>query len=272
MKSIVDHPVYTMDSAEPELAEPHLQQLLNILRRRHGMIIATVVVGTTLVFVCSLMLAPRYISKAQIVLEPQAMYLSDGRPALAQSDEEAALQTHIAGLTSRAYLERVIDSLSGDPDFRAAASWAPKKTRWIGDTLWFEFGALLRDGVARLVASRRPQDELPTDPALRLDRFERALNIYQEHGSRVISVSFTSTSPEQAALAANRLAQLYLGGEEERKRAQASRAMSWLDERIPMAKGELEQAETALQSYRTAHSLSEPVHTRIHSQNATKAL
>jgi polysaccharide biosynthesis transport protein len=263
----VDHTADPAGSTGPGLAELHFQQLVSILRRRRGMIIATAVIGTTLVFVASLMIPPRYTAKAQIVLETQAINSSDGKPAFAQPDEEAALQTHIAALTSRAHLERVIDSLSEDPDFRAAASWAPKQARWIGDTLWLKFGARLREAVAQLLASAWPQDESPTDPALRLDKFESRLNVYQEHGSHVIAVGFTSTNPEQAALTANRLAQLYIANEDERKRAQADRSLSWLDKRLPQVKGELEQADTAVQNYRMEHGLPDPHRTDPSDQN-----
>ena len=51
----------------------------------------------------------------------------------------------------------MIDSLSEDPDFGAAASWAPKQSRSISDTLWLEFGARLREVFAQLVASGRPR-------------------------------------------------------------------------------------------------------------------
>jgi polysaccharide biosynthesis transport protein len=248
----------------PEL---HLPELLAILRRRRGMIIATAVIGTSLVLFGSLMIPPRYTAKAQIVFETGPAYPGDGKPVTVQPDEEAVLQTHIAGLTSRAYLERVIDSLSQDSDFRAAKSQSRREAQWIGDVLWLEFGARLQEVVAQLFASARQQGQSPTEPALRLDRFERALNIYQEHGSHVIAVAFGSTSPDQAALAANRVAQLYIASEDERKRTQTSGAMSWLDEQIPAAKGELEQAETALQNYRMAHGLPDPHRTDLSDQN-----
>ena len=97
----MDQPAYPRADTEPGLAELHFQQLVSILRRRRGMVVATAVIGTTLVFVASLMIPPRYTAKAQIVLETQAIYSSDGMPAVGQPDEEeAALQTHIAAFTS----------------------------------------------------------------------------------------------------------------------------------------------------------------------------
>src|SRR6516165_5433849 len=100
MRSIVDHSMYTWDGVELGLAEPHLHQLFDILRRRRAMFIATAVIGTSLAFTASLMIPARYTAKAQIVSETTALYPSDGRPALAQPDDEVAIQTHIAALTS----------------------------------------------------------------------------------------------------------------------------------------------------------------------------
>jgi uncharacterized protein involved in exopolysaccharide biosynthesis len=68
----------------PEL---HFQELASALLRRRGMIIAIAVIGTTLVFAGSLMIPPRYTAKTQIVFETHAIYSSDGRPVVGQSDE-----------------------------------------------------------------------------------------------------------------------------------------------------------------------------------------
>jgi uncharacterized protein involved in exopolysaccharide biosynthesis/Mrp family chromosome partitioning ATPase len=262
MRSIVDHSASLWDGTEPRLAELHFQQLVTILRRRRGVILATAVIGTTLVFLGSLMIPPQYTAEAQILFETQAIYSIDGRSVVGQPDEEAALQTHMAALTSRAHLERVIDSLLQDPDFRAAASQAPRRSQSIGDVLWLEMSARLREVAARLIPSGKP----PKPTGLRLDRFERLLNVYQEHGSHVIGVAFSSANPDQAALAANRVAELYIASEDARKRAQADSSLGWLDERIPLVERELEQAEAALQNYRIAHGLSDPNRTDLSDQ------
>src|SRR5580700_633250 len=143
--------------------EPHFQELASILRRWRRSILATALGGTSLVFFGSLMIPPQYTAKAQIVLETQTIYAGDGRPAIGQPDEGAAVQTHMTALTSRAHLERVLTSLSQDQDFRAAASQPLTEAQWIGDVLWFEFGARLRDWGARLVASGEPQGQSPTE-------------------------------------------------------------------------------------------------------------
>jgi len=212
----MDRLSYPWDGNEPGPAALHFQQLLSILRRRHRVVIATAAIGTSLVFLGGLMIPPNYTAKAQIVSETRTAYPGDERPALAQPDEEAALETHIAALTSRAHLNRALNNLFQDPDFHKTASQVSNGDQSIAEFLWLGFGARLRNWTAGLVAPGKLQDQSPTaTEALRLDQFERRLTVYQERGSHVIAVTFKSPSPGQAALAANRVAQLYVESEDE---------------------------------------------------------
>jgi polysaccharide biosynthesis transport protein len=255
----MERPQYLWHGAESALPERNFQQLLSILRRRRGVIITTAVVGTSLAFIASLMIPPQYTAKAEIVYETQKIDPGDGKPAIKQPDDEAAFLNRMTALTSRPHLKRVLDSLLQDPDFRTAASHGPNEARSIVDGLRLGFIARLRDAVARLVAAGELQGQLLTESdERRLDAFERRLNVYQERGSHVIAVAFRSTSPQQAALAANRLAELYVASENERNRAQARGLLSSLAERIPEAKEELQRAETAVQNYRIAHGVADP--------------
>ena len=255
----MDRPQYPWYGAEPALRERNFQQLVNILRRRRGVIIATAVVGTSLASAASLMIPPQYTAKAEIVYETQAIDSGDGNRAIKQPDDEAAFLNRMTALTSRLHLKRVLDSLLRDPDFRAAASHRPNEPRSIIGGLRHGFIEPLRDAMVRLVAAGELQGQLPTESdEERLDAFEHRLNVYQERGSHVIAVAFRSTNPQQAALAANRLAELYVASENERNRAQARGLLSSLDERIPEAKEELQRVDTAVQNYRIAHGVADP--------------
>ncbi|HEY5313422.1 MAG TPA: GumC family protein, partial [Pirellulales bacterium] len=251
----------------PEL---HFQELVGILRRRRRSILAITVIGTTLVLLGSMMIRSQYTATAQIVIETGAIFPGDGSPAIAQSEDEAIVQTHITALTSRAQLERVLNSLSQDPDFRATGSRAPSGVRRVAASMWHEFGAPLWDRVARLAASvgsGEGQGQSPAEAeALRLDQFQHSLKVYQEGGSLVIAVAFKANSPGHAALAANRVVQLYVKSEDERKRAQVSRVASWLNERIPAVEAGFKQTETAVQNYRVAHGLADPDRTDLSDQ------
>jgi polysaccharide biosynthesis transport protein len=239
----------------PEL---HFEELISILRRRRRLILAITVIGTTLVLLGSMMIRSQYTATAQIVIEAGAIYPGEGTQGSGQSEQEAIVQTHITALASRAQLERVLESLSQDPDFRAAESQAPSGIHRLAASLWHKFGTPLWDRVARLIPWGEAQNQSPAEAAaLRLERFQHSLKVYQQGGSYVIDVAFQSTSPTEAALVANRVAQLYVKSEEERKQAQVSRIVSWLNERIPVVEAGFKQAETAVQNYRVAHGLAD---------------
>src|SRR5215469_11486891 len=112
---------YQWNGAEPALPESNLPQLVNILRRRRRSILAIALAGTALVFLVSAMIPPQYTAKAQIVFDPQTTDLGDGRQSSGAAETEAVVQTDITALTSRPFLQRVLDNLSQDPEFRAAA-------------------------------------------------------------------------------------------------------------------------------------------------------
>ena len=275
-------------------SELHFQQLANILRRRSGLILVVAAFGTMLAGVGGLLIPPRYTAKAQIVVEPQPADLAGGQavvvaqpsdesavlvggPAtfVAQPTDESAVETQVIALTSHDHLQRVLGSLSEDPESRAAKPKAEIEPGATVDDLWRRLGARLRDswltatGAAKDTLSRRASRKEPADPmatevgVLNFDELERRLNVYQERASHVIAVSFTSTSPQTAAAVANRIAQLYVDRHAEQKRAYAVRAMAWLDERIPALKNEVERAEAVVQEYRIAHGLADAKRTDI---------
>ncbi|HEV2263963.1 MAG TPA: polysaccharide biosynthesis tyrosine autokinase [Stellaceae bacterium] len=250
-------PYHQWNGAEPDLAESNLQQLVNILRRQRRSILAIALIGTALTFTVSAMIPPQFTAKAQIVFDPQTAELGNGQHPSEAAETEAIVQTDITALTSRPFLQHVLDNLSQDPDFRAAAR-PPRGIRWIGDVLWRNSVGRLRDLMSDFSAPGTSSGQSLTPSQLsRLDAFERDVHVYQELDSHVIAVTFKSTSPEQAALAANRIVQLYISDEQERKRADATRIGQWLDQRIPEVASGLEQDETAVQSYLTAHNLAD---------------
>ena len=275
-------------------SEPHFQQLASILRRRSRLIFVVAAFGTMLAGIGGLLIPPRYTAKAQIVVEPQPADLLGGQavvvaqPAdesavlvggqaavVAQPTDESAVQTQVIALTSHDHLQRVLNSLSDDPNFRPKVPETRTEPRATVDDLWRRVGARLRDswltatGIAKDTPLRRTRTDDAADPmktevgALNFEELERRLNVYQERASHVIAVSFTSTSPEAAAAVANRIAQLYVERQAEQKRAYAGRALAWLDERIPELRNEVQRAEEAVQQYRIAHGLADAKRTDV---------
>lgn len=254
-------------------SEPPFQHVVRLLRRRGRMIVAVAVVGATLAGIGGLLISPRYTAKAEIVTDPQAAIPLGGQTvAVAPPEDESTVQTYLAALTSRGHLQRVLDSLSRDPSMASAntRTGAGKSL----DDLRRQIAALLEgwwSTVARstrdLLSPRRAVGSADagvgeaTEPSL--EAFERHLAVYQERGSHVLAVTYTSTSPEEAARAANRVAQLYVDMLYDQKRENTNRTLAWIGRRIPELKGEVERAEVEVQAYRTEHGLAEGNQTNV---------
>src|SRR5229473_691011 len=240
--------------------ELHFTQVAAILRRRSPLILAIAGIGTALAIVVGLLIPPKYTAMAQLVIEAPAGSAAERAPGVSVMDE--SIDTHVTLLSSRDHLQRVIDSLLQDPEFRPAArdvadpeptlgassSEPPKSVasdQQAGSTVTETMG--LNELKRRLtiwlgVFRRSGSTAVPF-----LEEFERNTRAIQERRSRVISVGFTSTSPEKAAAFANRIVQLYVDRLTEQKQAYASREVARLDERIAETKYEMERAGAAVQ-------------------------
>jgi uncharacterized protein involved in exopolysaccharide biosynthesis/Mrp family chromosome partitioning ATPase len=239
--------------------ELHFNQVAAILRRRGPLILTIAAIGTVLATVVGLLIPPKYTARAQLVIDAPAGGAAERSPGVSVMDE--SIDTHVTLLSSRDHLQRVIDSLLQDPEFRPAGRNAgdPEPTpgasngaqQSVGSDPPVSSPATGTTGLNELkrrlniwIAAFRRSGNEAVPP---LEEFERNSRVIQERRSRVISVGFTSTSPEKAAAFANRIVQLYVDGLIEQKRASANLEMARLDERIAEAKYETEKAGAAVQ-------------------------
>jgi uncharacterized protein involved in exopolysaccharide biosynthesis/Mrp family chromosome partitioning ATPase len=204
------------------------------------MILAVSLGGTVLILLGAMLIPARYTATAEIVLVP----VQSGNAA-AQLNEQIIL-TKATELKSESLLRRTVENLSRDPQYQADADQAVRQSRTPGDIV----RGILRRGIPGWLS---PWNAGPVCRRLRVVALRRQLKVAQEAGSHVIAVHATSTSPELAALIANRVTTLYLKSETENKQATARRALAWLDHRVPAAKAQMEAAETDLAAYRHAH-------------------
>ena len=96
--------------------ELHFRELVNVLRRRSRLILATTLCGTMLAFALGLSIPPKYTAKAEITI-----YTGDS-PTAAPTRDETVIETHINMLFSRDYLQHVLDDLQGTVDLGAVAT------------------------------------------------------------------------------------------------------------------------------------------------------
>src|SRR5882672_6135996 len=247
-------------AGKPRLAgELHFNQVVAILRRRSPLILTIAGIGTVLATMVGLLIPPKYTAMAQLVIEAPAGSAAERAPGVSAMDE--SIDTHVTLLGSRDHLQRVIESLSQDPEFRPAA----RNTADLEPTLGGSSGALESAAADQPTGSTATETTGLNELKRRLnvwlgafrrhgstavppiEEFERNTRAIQERRSRVISVGFTSTSPEKAAAFANRVVQLYVDRLTEQRQAYASREMARLDERIAETKYEMERAGAAVQ-------------------------
>ncbi len=239
--------------------EVYQRDLGSVLRRRSRLIAGITVLGTTLIFAGGLLIPAHYTAKAQLVVDPQEVGLVARQAAvIEQSPDEPAVLTEMTALSSHDHLQRVLTSLSKDPEFRAVMDGAPaaagKKTEgdwWRTLRAWFAQPWLTLTGEAGVPNMRQ---------------LERHLKVYQEAGSHVIAVAYTSTSPEAAALIANRMVQLYVQSQTDQMRASTDHSLAWLAQRIPQLDSDVHRLESALQGYQVAHNLADTTRTGVTDQ------
>jgi succinoglycan biosynthesis transport protein ExoP len=243
----------------PLTGELHFDQVVAILRRRNSLILTIAGIGTLLAVVVGLLIPPKYTAIAQLVIEAPANSAAERAPGVSALDE--SIDTHVTLLSSRDHLQRVIESLSQSPEFRPAAHNTTEPAPMPGASSDAQQSVAVdkpafstateTTGLSELkrrlniwLAAFRSSGSRAVPP---LEEFERNTRVMQERRSRVISVGFTSTSPEKAAAFANRIVELYVDGLTEEKQAYVDREMTRLDERIAEAKAETEKTPAAVQ-------------------------
>jgi succinoglycan biosynthesis transport protein ExoP len=244
----------------------HFVQLACILRRRSRLILTVAAVGAMLAAAVGLLIPPKYTATAQIVVEPQQVDFVDGLAAATRATDESAIDTQVTMLSSRDHLRRVIEDLSRGREFRAApkaeADPDPLASRPAGDMPSQPTGGeglaassaspagLSNEGelVRRLKVWFGAPFTARNAAARELDELERQLKVMQERRSRVISVSFTATSPERAATVVNRIVELHVGRQTEERRAQTSQELNRIGERVAEIEAEGERTGEAMQT------------------------
>ena len=228
--------------------EFHFREVVNMLRRRSRLILATTLCGTMVAFALGLLIPPKYTAKAEITI-----YTGDS-PTAAPTRDETIIETHINMLFSRDHLQHVLDDLQGKADLGAASPAAQQiavesaasrpRLRNVAPS-WLPGPSELAQRL-KIWIGRSGSSEHAT--SLNLDYLERHLSIRREGHSRIVGVSYTSTAPDTAAIVANRVVELYLAAGLESKRTDDMAELARLDSRIAELKTSIEQSTAEVQT------------------------
>tara|TARA_R110000824_G_scaffold155226_2_gene327603 strand:+ start:22231 stop:24402 length:2172 start_codon:yes stop_codon:yes gene_type:complete len=213
----------------PGASEISPWELLRGLWARKELILVAFISFMALAFVWLLFVTPTYTVESRLLLATSTGEVStfdnQNRPA---PPDATTVQSEIQLLTSRPLISRLITDLK------------------LADDLEFNSYA----GNKGLVPA-------PSTVNIEriIDRVLSKLSVYQKADSRVIAISFTSTSPKTAATVANRLAELYVAQQIEQKNNLNSEATNWLGEQIEELRRKVRESEAAVETFRSDSGL-----------------
>jgi uncharacterized protein involved in exopolysaccharide biosynthesis/Mrp family chromosome partitioning ATPase len=202
-----------------------------VLRKYVRLIAWIAICGTAAVVALAFLLPPRYTAKAQLVVEESPVLRIDERLLSQEAGpDQATIQTHVTALTSHDLLANVIGQLAVDPTI----------------------SAIERRGLGSI-----PDLSVPGKSVLVFEELERHLHVFQEVGSHVISVAYTSKNPAEASVIANKITDYYLAAGEDRSRSAPDQAVTVLTGKIATLRTQSATLQAAVAAYQAAHGVND---------------
>ncbi len=201
-------------------------QILNTLRRRWRLISYVLLGGAVVALLAAIFFPPLYMGTAQLILDlqvPESVNVNGngvGIIPFSEAGQEAAVDTHITGLTSDGNLRDALRSL----------------------------------GVLRDTGTQEADEASRAAENTALIRLRRGLNVHQERRSRIISVGYLDRNPARAAQVANAVAMVYLESLRREKRNRAEQALRRFDRHVADVRQEVAQAENDVHVFRQSHT------------------
>lgn len=239
-----DAEVYDTSYVEQEqFLSIDLKQIIAAVRRNIKWIVL-IVLGTMVAgFIVTMLIVPRYVATAQVLVEQTADTIIEGSElqdtGSQQWDAERFLKTQVDILNSRSLAERVAQS-----------------AKLVDSQSFYD-----------AMGAKMPQmDDLEggraNEPALEDLRLDTVVKLLQDNltidlpvDSRVIAISFKSTDPATSARIANLYAENYLESNLKRKFESSAYARKFLASQLEDARSKVEASERELNQYSRAAGL-----------------
>jgi uncharacterized protein involved in exopolysaccharide biosynthesis len=216
--------------------------LTSYLRRAVWLIVALAVVGALAGLAVRSALPPRFVSTAQLLIDPRSLQVFQNEMVNSQLDANSAInfvESQMQLLTSERVLSRVIreEKLAEDPAFQPVAD---------GEETPAEGATDLRPSLGA--------DGEPVD-AKALTALRRMLTVKRGERSFLVDVTATARTPELAARIANAVVKAFMA-EDAATRADAGRRLtSELDGRLAALRERLNASEVKVENFRVAKGL-----------------
>ena len=222
--------------------EPDMSGLGRALWQQKSRIIGLTLIAATGALVVVNAIPPRFRSEARILLEAKEnIFLraeADRNGERSALDPEA-VTSQIQLVLSRDLAREVIkkEKLADKPEFDPMVNGVSIMRTVLG-----------LFGLARDPASMSPEERT-------IESYYDHLSAFTVEKSRVIAISFYSSTPELAAHVANSISETYLGMQQTNKQEQTRAASQWLSGEITKMRTKVAEAEAKIQEYRAQTNL-----------------
>jgi len=222
---------------EPENEFNPLQIFLYILRYR-WLIAALLALGLMAGALITMVIAPKYKAEAMLEIAPPTAQVIQDLQVVSETSDLRTFQTALEKLRSRQMMRRVIHEmgLTRRDDFLH-----PKTGFSLGNLLSRALGHFYMGGGKKETAQKREN--------LAIQRIKEGLGVKLLRGTRIIVISFSSTSPEYARRIANQFANSYIASNLDQSSETSKLARQFIAEQVADIKAKLEKAERKLVDY-----------------------
>ena len=234
-------PVAAPAVAVAKLTDP--AWLIRTLWARKGLILLCAVLGLVLAGLASLLVPPKYVSTAQLFIDPRDLRVlqNEVSPNATGGDPTSItsyLESQARIIASDSIKTPVVwsEGLDKDPEFGGEA---PKS------------------GLGRLLADWLPKSGAPDHDGLvyALAALDRNVSVRRGERTFVIDISVTSREAAKAARIANALAETYLENQAKVRAEAAQRATASLTSRLEELRNRLRTAEDKAERYKEANNI-----------------
>lgn len=230
-----------------------IHQMLATFRRRLKLFLALALFVFVAVIVVTIRATPLYTATASVMIDNRTEQVVDTQAVLSGLPADTAtVDTEVEVLKSRQLAERVVAALEleKDPEFNSALR-EPGLIGQIAGGIAALFGAAAPDTAQAQLSAIQAQKQRESV----VDTVRGRLSIRRVGLTYVMGVGFTSPDPGKAAKIANAFAQNYLLEQLQAKFEATRQANAWLNTRLNDLRGEVIQAEAAVEQYRNANNL-----------------
>ena len=206
-------------------------------------IVVLAIIGGILAYGASRIMTPRFVSTAQIFVDPRGLQVFDNELTPRQQDSNTAInfvESQARIVTSQSVLSRVIDSerLTEDPEFngQGGASWAVGLLKSIG-------------------MGRTAEESLEQRERLALNALYDRVIVRRPERTFVIEVTVRAADPDKAARLANAVAHAYIDSQTAARADAARRATQSLTNRLDELRSRVRNAEERVEDFRRRNGL-----------------